>query len=619
MGGFVKITPKGEAGPQNANYITRPSAAEQGEVAYHNAPEDVEAAETWEETRVRLRSWAEQVKMEERARHGNRAGRARTHYRAVISYEEKIEAEAAREDAEKWLEEEFPEAQAVGIVHQDTDQTHVHIWMSARKLDGKKVHISNREMKELHATFDSIYERRMGVRSRNAEKIEETRRFKRRYAELREQGADATELKRWAEANRPDRADPPGPEVYRERDKRRLGQGTLKEARRDREPREHQAEVSVEREKRSAERKKKAVQRKRERLERVEQEVGGSQSGQSHEPGQSHGRNEGGSSGSEPRARGGAREAEPGEREAEGAGLGERDRGGQGGDQRREGGDDRGDEVASGDDPGDRAAGLEGKIQRGGGGDASGERDTEDGDDHQGRDHAGSDELVDHLSDGPARGSGGAGGRSGADRGDELDRDAGADRGGESGGGDSAAGGARESDEVEEGEVGRRFGGERFELEMSERQEMIRDKIRRLVRLRGGRPPQRRSQPQNRRIREAREGLILDLDDPVYREEAQGKEGPPEEILELAGHLDGKEEEILKESWNYVASARNQGRNALEALREGWTPGGGTQGGESQSEDQGKAQGQDKSQEEGQGQDGGQSQDRSRGGRTHGR
>lgn len=167
--------------------------------------------------------------------------------------------------------------------------------------------------------------------------------------------------------------------------------------------------------------------------------------------------------------------------------------------------------------------------------------------------------------------------------------------------------------------MGRRFGGERFELEMSERQEMIRDKIRRLVRLRGGRPPQRRSQPQNRRIREAREGLILDLDDPVYREEAQGKEGPPEEILELAGHLDGKEEEILKESWNYVASARNQGRDALEALREGWTPEEWTQGGESQSEDQGKAQGQDKSQEEGQGQDGGQSQDRSRGGRTHGR
>ena len=569
MGGFVKITPKGEAGPQNANYITRPSAAEQGEVAYHNAPEDVEAAETWEETRVRLRSWAEQVKMEERARHGNRAGRARTHYRAVISYEEKIEAEAAREDAEKWLEEEFPEARAVGIVHQDTDQTHVHIWMSARKLDGKKVHISNREMKELHATFDSIYERRMGVRSRNAEKIEETRRFKRRYAELREQGADATELKRWAEANRPDRADPPGPEVYRERDKRRLGQGTLREARRDREPREHQAEVSVEREKRSAERKKKAVQRKRERLERVEQEAGGSQSGQSHEPGQSHGRNEGGSSGSEPRARGGAREAEPGEREAEGAGLGERDRGGQGGDQRREGGDDRGDEVASGDDPGDRAAGLEGKIQRGGGGDASGERDTEDGDDHQGRDHAGSDELVDHLSDGPARGSGGAGGRSGADRGDELDRDAGADRGGESGSGDSAAGGARESDEVEEGgEVEKR----RFELEMSDRQEMVRDKVRDLARL-GKKRPTMRSRSEKQEIQQTKERLITLLDDPVYQEESEGQDGPPSEVVELANHLDGEEKtQILKKSWNYAAKARNAGLRPHEAFRSGWEP-----------------------------------------------
>lgn len=228
MGGFAKISVGSVgSGAANASYITRQSAVgapigeEDQATCLHNAPSSVEAAESWEETRIRLRSWAEQTKAEERARHGNRTGQARTHYRMVLSYEETIGTEAAREDARDLLEEEFPKARAVGVVHQDTDHTHVHIWMSARKLDEKKVHIADQDLKGIHATFDRIYEERMNVRSRNAEKVEETRRFKRRYAELKAEGASPADLKKWAEANRPERADPPGPDVYRKRDRRR--------------------------------------------------------------------------------------------------------------------------------------------------------------------------------------------------------------------------------------------------------------------------------------------------------------------------------------------------------------------------------------------------------------
>ena len=221
MGGYASISAGSVgSGAANAGYITRPSAAEEGDELYHNAPVDVERAETWEETRIRLRSWADQVEAEEKARHGNRAGQPRTHYRGVLSYEDKIDSAAARADAREFLEKEFPDAQAVAVVHQDTENTHVHIWMSARKLDDKKVHIDNQDLKDLHATFDEIYERRMQVPSRNADKIEETRQFKRRYAELKEQGASLEELEEWAEAHRPERATPPGPEVYRERDRR---------------------------------------------------------------------------------------------------------------------------------------------------------------------------------------------------------------------------------------------------------------------------------------------------------------------------------------------------------------------------------------------------------------
>ena len=219
-GAFAKIEAGSVgSGAKNASYITRESAQD-GDLVYHNAPQDLRVAETPEETRIRLRSWADQVEAEEKARHGGRAGQPRTHYRAVLSYEDEVGTREVRQDAREWLREAFPEARAVAAVHQDTDHTHVHIWMSARKMDERKVHISNSDLKEINRSWDRIYEERMQTPGRIAQKMEETRQFKRRYAELREQGASARELKQWAEAHRPDRADPPGPEVYRERDRR---------------------------------------------------------------------------------------------------------------------------------------------------------------------------------------------------------------------------------------------------------------------------------------------------------------------------------------------------------------------------------------------------------------
>lgn len=356
MGGFVQIS-AGSVGSAaaNAGYITRPSAAEEEDELYHNAPGDVENAETWEQTRIRLRSWADQVEAEEKARHGNRAGQPRTHYRGVLSYEDKIETEAARADAQEFLEKEFPEAQAVGVVHQDTDNTHVHIWMSARKVDGKKVHISNQDLKELHATFDQIYERRMQVPSRNAEKVEETRQFKREYAEkweeteekvteLFKEGVMAEDrmeewekLRRWADRNRPDRADPPGPEVYRQREERQHGKEVAQEVKASAEARadEQRAEQASEQEE--------IIEDLRSRHEKRERDR--------HGP-----RHEGGPSRDQPGADRDASASRPGERGADGAGEGQdrrrdregaeeapgRDREGEGRDRGGSGGDEHG-------------------------------------------------------------------------------------------------------------------------------------------------------------------------------------------------------------------------------------------------------------------------------------
>lgn len=603
MGGVVKITPKGGAGPQNANYITRRSAAEEGEVAYHNAPEEVEAAETWEEMRIRLRSWAEQVQMEERARHGNRAGQARTHYRVVLSYEEEIEAGAAKEDAKEWLEEEFPKAQAVGIVHQDTDHTHVHVWMSARKLSEKKVHISKQDLKDVHAAFDAIYEQRMQVQSRNADKIEETRQFQRRYAELKAETVSEKELREWAEANRPERATPPGPKVYRERDERRLAQGAAREAENGRTWREAMVKGRMKRKNSRVERLRKDIDRKKEHLEQVKQELE-EQELEEQKPDYFYERDQGKSAGGESEARGGTGEAESGKRASERANYGEGGRGGEGGDLHG------GKRAAVGDER------SSSERQSGGGEDLGGEEGSRDrsgrseGSDRE-QHGASSDELVDRFSSGPSGGDRGAGSRQGADRGDELDGDGSADRGGGPGGGGSSPGGPLEGGEVGGGEAeeGGDPEGWGSELEMSDRQEMILDKVDRLARLASGRTPMRRSQSREQEIRQVKERLLMDLDDPMYRESAEGRESIPRELVEIADHLRAKDEQkaqIFGKSWNYVAEARRRGRNPVEALRKEWSP-----GREAQSEGQGKDQGQDRSQSKSQSKS--QSRDRSKG------
>ena len=218
------------SGPGNAGYITRSSAvveAEDDRLSTHNVPDDVKSdpGETWEQQRTRLRTWAEQVKQEEKARHGNRAGQPRTHYRTILSYEKKIPAYQAQQDAQELLEEEFPKARAFSVVHQDTDNTHVHIWMSARKTDGKKVHIGRGDIEQINRTWDEIYERRKYGRrlvepDSLTKKMLEAQDFKRKYAQLRDQGASEAELEQWAKENRPKRATPPGPQTYRERDLR---------------------------------------------------------------------------------------------------------------------------------------------------------------------------------------------------------------------------------------------------------------------------------------------------------------------------------------------------------------------------------------------------------------
>lgn len=231
MGGAVITFESGNpsAASANAGYITRDQAADRESLTFHNQPEGTETPHDhttragWQDQKMRLETWAQMRQEEEITKHGNRAGDPRTHYRTVLSFEEKISSKRAVDAAQDWLESEFPDARAFAVAHQDTDNTHVHVWMSARKTDGSKINVSASDFRSLTSEWDRIYAETMDREAKLREKMEETRQFKRKYAEMKEEGASTYELARWAVRNRPERADPPSPEVYRQRDERRAG------------------------------------------------------------------------------------------------------------------------------------------------------------------------------------------------------------------------------------------------------------------------------------------------------------------------------------------------------------------------------------------------------------
>lgn len=571
MGAFAQVSagPVGGGAP-NAGYILRPQAAEEeeeGGIFFHNAPEDVEQAKTRKETRVRLQSWAEQVEAEEKARHGNRAGQPRTHYRGILSYEDTIETDAAREDALEFLEEEFPQARAVGVVHQDTDHTHVHIWMSARRVDEKKVHISRQDVKDIHKTFDRIYEERMNVRSRTAEKVEETWEFERKLTEMKEEGASIEELRAYSQEHRPERATPPRPEVYRKRDRRQTGEGVLEKIRKERQEREWRIE---------------AVRKRRNEADKAHQ---------------SHERNEGGSEEEERRASEGTEGDERGERAIEGRGHRVGGRGHQGSDQRGTGRSKKRNRHRSEESQQDGGRGRSGEEKHRNGEGRSGGRDGQPEGHDSGRDEPGSGESVDDHS-------GGAGSRSSRERSRES-----SDRPDQMGIG-GRADLERSSSSSDSGDRGRDQGdkglGKQSES-WSERQRRIHAKVKGLVRAYDREGHDEEAQ----RVVLAQERLLTQLDEKPIREDTLPGEVPGE-IRDLADDLEGRERATLKKYWNYTAAARNAGLDPVEAFQEGWVPAE-SQGDRSQEKQSQDQQSRDKSH-----QDRDQSQDRDRGGQRRG-
>jgi hypothetical protein len=162
-------------------YITRERAVVDREKAIllYQLPEHVRGATEYKELRQTLIAYADTREEIEVAQHTAR-GNPRTHYRVLASFERDVTNEQALGMVKEWLDREFPRSRAFAVVHRDTEQTHVHVWIDARQIDGKKIQLARQQHRSLDTSWNHIYSREMGIDPNEHErKKEETRAAKR--------------------------------------------------------------------------------------------------------------------------------------------------------------------------------------------------------------------------------------------------------------------------------------------------------------------------------------------------------------------------------------------------------------------------------------------------------
>lgn len=140
-------------GGASVDYITREKAAER--ISFVKLPEL--RAGTKKEERDNAVAYSE-LRMEvEKSKRKN----ARTNYKLLLSWDRKESSEVADRMAAEFVERNFPTAKAILAIHQDTDNTHAHIWIDARGTDGKKLHFKKNEFQMIderwHKAFDEEY------------------------------------------------------------------------------------------------------------------------------------------------------------------------------------------------------------------------------------------------------------------------------------------------------------------------------------------------------------------------------------------------------------------------------------------------------------------------------
>lgn len=149
-------------GGKDARYITRPDKTEERREAIHlhNIPGYAKAGETYREMRANLIDYAAQREEDEKRRGGPES---RTHYKTILSFEDRISTEKAVAMGREYVERNFPQARAIIACHHDTEHKHLHLYIAARQLDGRKIHLGAAEWANLQRAWVEIYAREFGA------------------------------------------------------------------------------------------------------------------------------------------------------------------------------------------------------------------------------------------------------------------------------------------------------------------------------------------------------------------------------------------------------------------------------------------------------------------------
>lgn len=142
-------------------------------VVMRNIPESVREARNYRELRENLACYAWAREKSEIAQYKSKTNNqtkgkgkgkkeVRTHYRVMASFEKDIDTEKIKQMMNEWLENKLPTARACGFIHRDTDHTHIHIWVDARKISGEKIHLGSASYKSLDKEWNRIYSKEMG-------------------------------------------------------------------------------------------------------------------------------------------------------------------------------------------------------------------------------------------------------------------------------------------------------------------------------------------------------------------------------------------------------------------------------------------------------------------------
>jgi hypothetical protein len=143
-------SPRPEASLKNVNYILRDDACLKFETIH--LPEI--------ETKIDARSFAAMREMEEQLMPQRGAGTPRNHHRMVLTLPDETDPDKALQLVKNFVEKEFPGTRSIIAIHKSENAPglHSHIWVDARKLNGKKLDLGTKYYK-LDKLYSELYDR----------------------------------------------------------------------------------------------------------------------------------------------------------------------------------------------------------------------------------------------------------------------------------------------------------------------------------------------------------------------------------------------------------------------------------------------------------------------------